>query len=238
MDQTTYDGLSDREKTIALLGLRDKAALDEKVEKCWTCKQGAYLAYDDIARLPGHLYSKDGVAEFRITHTCEFCFDKIMREPTEPEQAAHAIIQGQVIMRLSRFDSDYTEEGGDGREVVAELSDANVVTSVVAPEPRSDPEFFQDWSQATHKPILDIDLPVVVLPSSTPGHHHLYIDKAMTWEQYFDILTALATAGVIEEGYLNAAERRLHTAVRLPWVKKVADRPAEPENDPLNTASL
>lgn len=71
-----------------------------------------------------------------------------------------------------------------------------------------------------HKPVLDIDMAVAVLPSSTEGHHHLFIDHEMTWSQYEKLLTVLADVGIIERGYLGACKARKHSAVRLPWIKK------------------
>ncbi len=71
-----------------------------------------------------------------------------------------------------------------------------------------------------HRPILDIDFPVSVIPSSTPGHHHLYIDKPMPWLQYKVLLRALEEAEIIEPGYANVSIARGYTSVRLPWVKK------------------
>lgn len=74
---------------------------------------------------------------------------------------------------------------------------------------------------AMHAPALDIDIPAFLIPSATPGHSHLYIDKLMTWRQYKRIIKALASAGVIEKGYAKASLRRRHTALRVPWRKKV-----------------
>lgn len=71
-----------------------------------------------------------------------------------------------------------------------------------------------------HRPVLDIDFPVAVLPSSTPGHFHLYIDKPLSWSKYRRLLMALADAGIIEDGYASVSMDREYTSVRLPWVKK------------------
>jgi hypothetical protein len=71
-----------------------------------------------------------------------------------------------------------------------------------------------------HAPVLDIDVPIGIVPSSTPGHCHLYIDVRMSWRQYKRMLKAMAAAGVLEEGYVKASIRRRHTAVRVPWLKK------------------
>lgn len=85
----------------------------------------------------------------------------------------------------------------------------NVVTSLV-PTPTG----------LMHAPVLDIDIPHTLVPSSTPGKGHLYLDVLMTWEDYVDLLRILAKVGVIEPGYYRASERKGFSAARLPWVKK------------------
>ena len=97
----------------------------------------------------------------------------------------------------------------DERSLTTDLDNANVITSVVA-----------NSNGLIHKPVIDIDLPISVLPSSTPGHHHLFIDHVMTWDQYVMLLGALVAAGLVEQGYFDASLTRGHTAVRLPWVRK------------------
>lgn len=71
-----------------------------------------------------------------------------------------------------------------------------------------------------HTPMLDIDLPVRVIESSTPGHHHLYIDKKMSWLQYRRLLKALYKAGIIEKGWYQASLARRGTHLRPPWKEK------------------
>lgn len=71
-----------------------------------------------------------------------------------------------------------------------------------------------------HRPVLDIDFPVHVVPSSTPGHFHLYLNKKMTWGKYKNLLRALMEAGILESGYVIVSMERGYTSVRLPWVKK------------------
>jgi hypothetical protein len=71
-----------------------------------------------------------------------------------------------------------------------------------------------------HRPLLDIDFPAVVIPSSTPGHGHLYIDKELTWKEYTKLLNLFADLGIIEHGYRGASLARGYTALRLPWIKK------------------
>ena len=71
-----------------------------------------------------------------------------------------------------------------------------------------------------HMPVLDFDLPARLVPSSTEGHSHLYIDVPMTWDQYRVILEALRDAGVIQDGYANASIMREASMCRPEWVKK------------------
>ncbi len=71
-----------------------------------------------------------------------------------------------------------------------------------------------------HMVVLDIDVPATLVPSSTPGHSHLYIDAPMDWDVYSALLDALGDAGILEPGYVGASKARGFTAVRLPWVSK------------------
>lgn len=83
-------------------------------------------------------------------------------------------------------------------------------------------QIYQDDSRgdAMHAVTIDLDVPARLVPSSTPGHSHLYIDVPISWDEYEYILRALADAGILEEGYVKAAIRRKQTYLRPPWVKK------------------
>lgn len=94
--------------------------------------------------------------------------------------------------------------------VPAPFAESNVVTSLITEGPH----------EGKHTVALDLDVPAVLVPSSTPGHSHLYIDAEMTWEQYQKLLTALAEAGVVEGGYVGASIARGHTSLRMPWIHK------------------
>lgn len=77
-----------------------------------------------------------------------------------------------------------------------------------------------------HTVAIDVDWPVHAIPSSSPGHYHLWIDcPPMPWWRYRRLLRALKQAGVIEPGYYSAAVARRATHLRLPWVRKA--RPVE-----------
>ncbi len=71
-----------------------------------------------------------------------------------------------------------------------------------------------------HRVVLDLDLDTVLVASSSPGHYHLVIDKALPWPAYSKLLTALAEAGVIEDGYNAASQSRQASMARTPWTKK------------------
>lgn len=120
---------------------------------------------------------------------------------------------GQIMLRDVEFDSGY--DVLDGLEQTENVDEANAITSKVAKAGGIRP-----LDEEVHKPILDIDFPVHVVPSSTPGHSHVYIDKAMPWDKLKALLDALADAGVVERGYADASIDQGFTTVRAPWVKK------------------
>jgi hypothetical protein len=76
--------------------------------------------------------------------------------------------------------------------------------STVAPEPGASVVASTiEGSDSLHTIMLDLDVPATLVPSSTPGHSHLYIDVPL------------------EDGYVSASIERGHTALRLPGVKKM-----------------
>jgi hypothetical protein len=71
-----------------------------------------------------------------------------------------------------------------------------------------------------HTFMIDVDVRASLVPSSTPGHSHLYIDVPVSWRKYKRVLRALVQAGVVEAGYYNASKKRGFTALRPPWRMK------------------
>lgn len=111
-------------------------------------------------------------------------------------------MDGQVLSAVE-LDNPY-----DGERVLnVEAGAANVITSLIT-------------GSDLHKPVIDLDLAAKLVPSSTPGHFHLFIDREMPWETYVELLEALVKAGLVEPGYVDASRERGYTAVRLPWVRK------------------
>lgn len=107
-----------------------------------------------------------------------------------------------------------TDTYNSGRKKIAEadLDRANLVSS--------------ELPNGLHAPVIDLDFEVHLLPSSTPGKYHLYIDKHITWEQYESLLTGFYMAGLIEAGWYNNALQDKRTYLRLPHVKK--PKPVKP----------
>jgi len=113
----------------------------------------------------------------------------------------------QVVPDIGEY-SPETEAENTNRYETSDLAAATVITSMMV-EPRG-----------RHKVVLDIDLPAKLVPSTTPGHFHLYIDQEVDWPTYSKLLSALAEAGIVEKPYASVSQARGYTAARLPWVKK------------------
>lgn len=109
-------------------------------------------------------------------------------------------------------DSDGMDNWEDDRQEATVESGANVVSSLLTNR------FFDHGSR--HAVLLDLDVPAYLVPSSRPGHSHLYIDVQIEEERYFELLDLLAECRVIERGYANASKKKGGTFLRLPWVKK------------------
>lgn len=73
-----------------------------------------------------------------------------------------------------------------------------------------------------HIVALDLDIPAYLVPSSTEGHGHLYIDVpgGVKHEDYMELVALLGRIGVIEDGYAAVSLKRGFTDLRLPWVAK------------------
>jgi hypothetical protein len=61
---------------------------------------------------------------------------------------------------------------------------------------------------------------VALIPSSTPGHHHLIIKTDVEWDKYVSLMRSLAVWGIIEPGYAKASISKGYSAIRPPWVHK------------------
>lgn len=105
--------------------------------------------------------------------------------------------------------------GRVGRD--APLSEANAVASLSPVR----------GYHAKHKPVLDLDMNVMVIPSSTRGHYHLYIDREMSWDDYLLLMRVMEHVGLLQPGYVKASHRTGASWLRLPWIKKGKGSPSE-----------
>ena len=110
------------------------------------------------------------------------------------------------VDRIDMADPDYS--GVVASDGPGELASANVVTSRRIDNPDR------------HALLLDLDVPAYLVPSSTEGHSHLYIDVSIEHDKWECLMECLSDAGVIERGYAGASEQRGFATLRLPWVKK------------------
>lgn len=65
---------------------------DTEYFKCRNCNRYVFFApvpdeTNGPAIIKGHIYSMLGADEFKITRLCEFCFDYLMKEPEDAEEA-------------------------------------------------------------------------------------------------------------------------------------------------------
>lgn len=147
-----------------------------------------------------------------------------------------AFARGHQLGKLARHIEFPEEANGDTVEVLAAEGDyeadtefvdtpegAEVILSLSGNTRRTVNSWGAEHEANLHRPVLDLDFPAALVPSSTPGHFHLYLDKEMTWSDYKYLICAFETVGLIEKGYKEASLAREFTSVRLPWVKK-ADR--------------
>jgi|SRR5690349_23933955 len=70
----------------AVFELKVRAREDDNYQKqCVGCKEKIFFVEGEHAVTHGHIYSRAGMSEWSISLLCEYCFDKIMKEPEEVE---------------------------------------------------------------------------------------------------------------------------------------------------------
>lgn len=116
-----------------------------------------------------------------------------------------------------RDDPDRWRELINQERVAALPEDANLVSSLCA--------------DGQHMPAIDIDLPIRVKPSSTEGHFHLFIDKKIPAEKYWELLRVMADCGIVEQGFYELSVARGSSFLRT-HRKGERDHMIYPETDP------
>lgn len=125
-------------------------------------------------------------------------------------------------------EDDYEHDTIAERYTVVSKDEANVISSRVVgsdewPDTEGNVDDVLRAVEWMHAPVLDLDFPAMLVPSSTPGHFHLYLERQMPWPLYEAMLRALGDAGVLQRGYVNASIARGATFVRDPESSKPED---------------
>lgn len=94
-------------------------------------------------------------------------------------------------------------------------ADPTMTTALQAPEGKPPNIVASLLKDGLHSPILDLDFEARLIPSSTPGHFHLYLDGlTMDWETYAALLVAMGDAGLLGPGYVQHSLDRQMTVLR------------------------
>lgn len=129
-------------------------------------------------------------------------------------------------LRAMKYDFSKKTDGDYDREAKEPIEDPALIEDDVALDDATLLTSRHKWGRARdngkgmHRVVLDIDMDAALIPSSTPGNHHLIIDKTLPWKDYVELLRALSKAGIIQPGYAKASIARGYSAIRPPWVKK------------------
>lgn len=78
-----YDDKTTDNRRVEILEQVRVWAAEETSGRCGLCTQAIISIPYPYALIEGHCYSAQGTAEFHITGTCEYCFDKIHADPDD-----------------------------------------------------------------------------------------------------------------------------------------------------------
>lgn len=133
-----------------------------------------------------------------------------------------------LLGRLVAYKVDFAREdyGTDNGAIEWALNGADVISSLLkvgeaklANVPSD--EYVTGYDMNVHQIVIDIDHVAHLVESTTPGHHHLFVEiPPVSRDDYFEWLEASAKIGLVEPGYVSAFRARGFTCVRLPWVQK------------------
>lgn len=86
----------------------------------------------------------------------------------------------------------------------------------------------------TSPPLLELAVPVRVVPSSSSGHFHVYLDVQMPWRDYRRLCRRLMKAGVIGRNFLNLTEQWGMSMLFRPGLTKERIRELSGHHSPLD----
>ena len=125
-----------------------------------------------------------------------------------PLDALPAFVHGNELYSLPNIDDFNESSSAVGVHIkVDDATKANLVSSKIG-------------GKRKHKVILDLDYEASLIPSSTEGHFHLYLDKELNEEQMEKLVDVLEEVGIIATGNANQWRRSRAMFLRLPWIKK------------------
>lgn len=127
--------------------------------------------------------------------------------PDDAEEQLPDFMAGHRLSHVENLGEGYAVD--NKHNYVTKLSEANLISSQIG-------------TSSKHRVILDLDFPAALVPSSTPGHSHLYLDKQLTEGEMEKLIHVLHEVGIIAQGNLNQWSRFKALFLRLPWIKKKA----------------
>lgn len=116
-------------------------------------------------------------------------------------QLAH-FAQGE---ELARFDAAARKYG----QHIMPIDEAHPANCVISGAP--------DGPYSMHGPILDDDGGLFrVVPSRTPGHQHVYVNKSIPWAKFERLLRVLADCELIDRSWAELSIQQGTATLRLP----------------------
>lgn len=136
---------------------------------------------------------------------------EIVGEEKSPEQIHDEWVERNVRWRVSSIDDanlvSSHVQGLDGFHApVLDLDKSENPVGVCM--------FIGNWLRKRGFPNTENDF--VLVPSTSPGHFHLYVDVAIPWETYQLLLLRLGEEGILESGFVGVSLAREATFVRKP----------------------
>jgi hypothetical protein len=106
----------------------------------------------------------------------------------------------------------HADKGSAFRTDTKRVSD-DETPNLVSSRSKEDPD--------VHYPVIDCDYPIAVVESRTPGHYHLFIEKALNKDQYEILLLALLECGLIGRGNFEQFNQSGATYARYSTYEKL-----------------